>query len=170
MHAFNLNIYNDQKWLLSKFVESYYRLMPDRSFFSAISSCLVMILPDKFYGMVDQGSIVLKKAKSFSFCKQGVIDEGEGESARTKSKVVIFATGYKGDQKLKEMLASSLFKDIVTGSTSNIIPLYRFNLPILLLNRHVWLFIHMQWFFVNWAGNARILEPHNMRTSATLRA
>ena len=118
--------------------------------------------------MVDQGSIVLKKAKSFSFCKQGVIVEGD--SAPIKSDVVILATGYKGDQKLKEMLASSLFKDIVTGSTSNIIPLYRFNLPILLLNRLVWLFIHMQWFFVNWAGNARILEPHNMRTSATLRA
>ncbi|XBH71974.1 hypothetical protein VPH35_099365 [Triticum aestivum] len=86
MHLFNLNIYTDQRWLLSKFVESYYRwavpmdrhgMVPDHSFLQAISSCLVAILLDKFYDMVDQGSIVLKKAKSFSFCKQGVIVEGE---------------------------------------------------------------------------------------------
>ncbi|KAI4989591.1 hypothetical protein ZWY2020_036908 [Hordeum vulgare] len=120
------------RWLFSKFVESYYRwvvpmdkhgMVPDHSFFQAISSCLVAILPDKFYDMVDQGSIVLKKAKSFSFCNQGVIVEGE--SMPIKSDVVIFATGYKGDQKLKEMFTSSLFRDNVTGSPSNIIPLYR---------------------------------------------
>ena len=70
--------------------------------------------------MVDQGSIVLKKAKSFSFCKQGVIVEGE--STPIKSNVVIFVTGYKG------MFTSSLFRDIVTGPPSSIIPLYRFNL------------------------------------------
>ncbi|XP_020189185.1 probable flavin-containing monooxygenase 1 [Aegilops tauschii subsp. strangulata] len=120
------------RWLFSKFVESYYRwavpmdkhgMVPDHSFFQAISSCLVAILPDKFYDMVDQGSIVLKKAKSFSFCKQGVIVEGD--SAPIKSDVVILATGYKGDQKLKEMFTSSLFRDIVTGPPSSIIPLYR---------------------------------------------
>jgi dimethylaniline monooxygenase (N-oxide forming) len=76
--------------------------------------------------MVDQGSIVLKKAKSFSLCKQGVIVEGE--STPIKSDVVIFITGYKGDQKLKGMFTSSLFRDFVTGPPSSSIPLYRFNL------------------------------------------
>lgn len=120
------------RWVFSKFVESYYRwavpmdkhgMVPDHSFFQAISSCLIAILPDKFYDMVDKGSIILKKAKSFSFCKQGVTVEGE--SVPIKSDIVIFATGYKGDQKLREIFTSSLFRDIVTGSPSNVIPLYR---------------------------------------------
>lgn len=120
------------RWLFSKFVESYYRwavpmdkhgMVPDHSFFQAMSSCLVAILPDKFYDMVDKGSIVLKKAKNFSFCKEGVTVEGE--SAPIKSDVVIFATGFKGDQKLKDIFTSSLFRDIVAGSPSSIIPLYR---------------------------------------------
>ncbi|XBJ06541.1 hypothetical protein VPH35_012184 [Triticum aestivum] len=88
------------RWLFSKFVESYYRwavpmkkhgMVPDHSFFDAMSSCLVVLLPGKFYTNVDQGSIVLKKAKEMSFCRQGLVVEGE--PSPIKSDVVIFATG-----------------------------------------------------------------------------
>lgn len=145
-------------------------MVPDHSFFQAMSSCLVAILPDKFYDMVDKGSIVLKKAKNFSFCKEGVTVEGE--SAPIKSDVVIFATGYKGDQKLKDIFTSSLFRDIVAGSPSSIIPLYRFNLSFSQkqLFRCSYADAHKsQWFFMNWAGNVYILGSHNWRSSAILR-
>ncbi|KAF0890595.1 hypothetical protein E2562_003797 [Oryza meyeriana var. granulata] len=121
------------RWLISKFVESYYAwavptrklgMVPDHSIFQAMASCLIAIMPAKFYEKIEQGSIVLKKAKSFTFCREGVFVEGE--SAPIKSDVVIFATGYKGDQKLREMFTSPLFRSIATGSPSNIVPLYRF--------------------------------------------
>lgn len=121
------------RWLFSKFVESYYRwavpmkkhgMVPDHSFFDAMSSCLVASLPDKFYSNVDQGSIVLKKAKQVNFCRQGLVVQGES-SPVIKSDVVIFATGYRGDEKLREMFASHMFRDIVAGSPSRIVPHFR---------------------------------------------
>ncbi|KAI4990970.1 hypothetical protein ZWY2020_039341 [Hordeum vulgare] len=121
------------RWLFSKFVESYYRwavpmkkhgMVPDHSFFDAMSSCLVASLPDKFYSNVDQGSIVLKKAKQVNFCRQGLVVQGES-SPVIKSDVVIFATGYRGDEKLREMFASHMFRDIVAGSPSSIVPHFR---------------------------------------------
>lgn len=123
-----------QRWLFSKFVESYYRwavpmkkhgMLPDHSFFDAMSSCLVVLLPGKFYDKVDQGSIVLKKAKEVNFCRQGLVVKGESLPIRIKSDVVIFATGYKGDQKMREMFTSPMFRDIVAGSPSSIVPHFR---------------------------------------------
>nr|CAD1821219.1 unnamed protein product [Ananas comosus var. bracteatus] len=120
------------KWLLSKFTESYYKwaipmkkhgMVPDHSFFQAITSCLIAILPENFYSRVDEGSIVLKKAKEFSFCKDGVMVDGE--DTPIKSDLVIFATGFKGDQKLKDIFKSPFFRNIVAGSSSTTVPLYR---------------------------------------------
>lgn len=114
-------------------------MVPDHSFFEAMSSCLVAILPDKFYNKVEEGSIVLKKAKNFIFCKEGVIVEGE--SSPIKSDVVIFATGYRGDQKMREIFTSPMFRDIVAGSpSSNIVPHFRskyeYTIPPLHVHTH----------------------------------
>ncbi|EMS60971.1 putative flavin-containing monooxygenase 1 [Triticum urartu] len=120
------------RWILSKFVESYYMwavpmrkhgMVPEHSFFQALSSWLIAIMPDKFYDKVEQGSIILKKANEFSFCTEGVIVPGE--PAPIKSDVVIFATGYSGDQKLRELFASPLFREIVVGTPVTAVPLYR---------------------------------------------
>jgi dimethylaniline monooxygenase (N-oxide forming) len=122
-----------QRWLFSKFCESYYKsdvpmkrhgMVPDHSFFQAMASCLVAILPKKFYNKVDDGSIVLKNAKEFAFCKDGVVPDGE--NSPIKSDIVIFATGYRGDLKLKNIFKSSFFQDIVAGLGSSNVILYRF--------------------------------------------
>ncbi|KAG1361054.1 Flavin-containing monooxygenase [Cocos nucifera] len=59
------------------------------------------VMPEKFYDRVEEGSIVLKPSKSFSFCKNGVIIEGE--AAPIETDILIFATGFKGDQKLRDI-------------------------------------------------------------------
>lgn len=99
-------------------------MVPEHSFFHAISSCLIAILPEKFYDRVEEGSIVLKTSKSFSFCKDGVIIEGEEEPIKTD--VVIFATGFKGDQKLRDIFKLPFFRKIVAGSSTTTVPLYRY--------------------------------------------
>ncbi|XP_072995836.1 probable flavin-containing monooxygenase 1 [Typha latifolia] len=120
------------RWLFSKFIESYYvratpmkkyGMVPDHSFFQSITSCLIALLPDKFYDRVEEGSIVIKRSKSFSFCKDGVMFEGEADPVKTD--VVIFATGFKGDEKLKGIFRSPFFQNIVAGSSSTTVPLYR---------------------------------------------
>ena len=118
--------------VFSKFCECYYKsvipameeheMVPDYSFFQAVASCLITILPKNFYNKVNEGSIILKKG-AFSFCQDGVILEGENLPVR--SDIVIFATGYRGDLKLKDIFKSSFFRDTVVGSQSSTVPLYR---------------------------------------------
>lgn len=82
------------------------------------------MLPEKFYDKVDEGSLVLKKSESFSFYKEGLIINGE-EPQQLKADLVILATGYKGDQKLKNMFKSQTFQKYIVGSAISIVPLYR---------------------------------------------
>ncbi|KAI0514064.1 hypothetical protein KFK09_010098 [Dendrobium nobile] len=119
-------------WIFSRIAESYFLkiipmkkhgMVPEHSFFQAISSCLLCILPDNFYNKVEEGSIVLKPSKTFSFCKKGVKVGGERQSI--DSDLVIFATGFKGDQKLRNIFVSSKFQEIVAGRKDNVVPLYR---------------------------------------------
>jgi dimethylaniline monooxygenase (N-oxide forming) len=132
--------------LFSKFVESYYRwavpmkkhgMVPDHSFFEAMSSCLVAILPDKFYNKVEQGSIILKKGKEMNFCREGLVVDNE--SSPIKCDVVILATGYRGDQKMREIFTSPMFRDMIAGSPSSIFPYFRYKLmgmQDIILNMH----------------------------------
>lgn len=98
-------------------------MVPHHSFHQDINSCLISSLPDKFYEKVEEGSIILKKAPRFSFCKEGILIEGEATPLKTD--LVIYATGFKGDKKLKNVFASPSFQDLIGGSPDSTVPLYR---------------------------------------------
>lgn len=146
MILFNNNYYIFfQRWGFSKFVESYltwnlplkkYNMVPKHSFLQDVSSCKSLLLPDNFYGKVEEGSIVLKKIQYFSFIKQGLILDGEVDKPIIAD-LVIFATGYKGQEKLKNMFSSKKFQNHIMGSPNSIVPLYRYTLLLLLLLLHV---------------------------------
>ncbi|ONM27700.1 putative flavin-containing monooxygenase 1 [Zea mays] len=129
------------RWAFSKFAESYYSIpmrkhdmVPDHSLFQALAAATIAITPKDHYKRLDEGSIVLKKSKTFSFCKDGVVVvEGEPSSSASapaaaavvKSDVVIFATGFKGDDKIRDMFTSEYFRGVAVGSASTTVPLYR---------------------------------------------
>ncbi|CAN1163153.1 Probable flavin-containing monooxygenase 1 [Linum perenne] len=118
-----------QLWIQSKVVEFYlkwrlplkkYNMVPDHGFFKQIFSCMFTILPNNFYERVSEGSLLLVKSKSFSFCEKGVIITPE--KPPIPADIVIFATGYKSTEKLKSIFKSSYFQDSIANSTA---PLYR---------------------------------------------
>ncbi|KAJ1275064.1 hypothetical protein BS78_05G107300 [Paspalum vaginatum] len=118
------------RWAFSKFAESYYSIpmkkydmVPGHSLFEALAACVIAITPKDHYKRLEEGSIALKKSKTFSFCKEGVVVEDE--PSPIKSDIVIFGTGFKGDEKIKDMFTSEYFRSIVVGSTSTTVPLYR---------------------------------------------
>ncbi|KAK6939068.1 Flavin monooxygenase-like [Dillenia turbinata] len=116
-------------WIFSKFVEVYLRwtyplkkfnMVPEHGFFNQISSCMFTVLPASFYDRVKEGSLILKKSKAFRFCRSGlIIDE---EQAPVETDMVIFATGYKSDQKLMNIFTSTFFQKCIVDSTA---PFYR---------------------------------------------
>jgi dimethylaniline monooxygenase (N-oxide forming) len=116
--------------VFSKFAESYYSItvkkhdtMPCNSFFEGVASCLVAIAPKAHFKNLEEGNIVLQKSKTLSFCKEGVLLEGE--FTLVKSDIVIFGTGFKGDQNIKDLFTSKYLHSIVVDSTSTTVPLYR---------------------------------------------
>ncbi|KAA8535934.1 hypothetical protein F0562_028412 [Nyssa sinensis] len=120
------------RWGYSKFVESYIKsklrlskfgMVPKHSFLTEISSCLISTVPEGFYNRVEEGSIKLKKAPTFSFCKEGILIDGEAEPLETD--MVILATGFNGIKKLEEIFVSPTFQHFIFGSTDNTVPLYR---------------------------------------------
>ncbi|KAK3421143.1 hypothetical protein EUGRSUZ_G01840 [Eucalyptus grandis] len=120
------------RWAISKFVESHIKrklrlkkfgMVPKHSFLQEISSCLISTVPEKFYDRVEEGSIILKKAPAFGFCKNGISIDGEVEPLN--SDLVILATGFRGEKKLLDLFESQLFQDCLSGSPNSIVPLYR---------------------------------------------
>ncbi|KAL9264736.1 putative flavin-containing monooxygenase 1 [Drosera capensis] len=120
------------RWAVSKFVESdikrkhhlkKYGVVPDHSFLQDIHSCLVSTVPKGFYNNVEKGSIMLKRSQNFSFCKEGVLVDGEDRLV--KSDLVILATGFKGVVKLKGIFSSPTYQEYIAGTSDRIIPLYR---------------------------------------------
>ncbi|CAL5402342.1 unnamed protein product [Camellia sinensis] len=120
------------RWAFSKFVETHiqhklhlaqFDMVPKHSFLQELSTCLISSVPEDFYNRVEKGSIRLKKASSFGFCKGGILVDGETEAAETD--MVILATGFKGVEKLKDIFVSPNFQECVAGSTDKTVPLYR---------------------------------------------
>ena len=101
-------------------------MVPDHSLFQALAAATIAITPKDHYKRLEEGSIVLKKSKTFSFCKEGVLVEGE--PSPVESDVVIFGTGFRfrGDDKIKDMFTSEYFQSIAVGSESTTVPLYRY--------------------------------------------
>ncbi|KAL3532248.1 hypothetical protein ACH5RR_005769 [Cinchona calisaya] len=120
------------RWGIAKFVESYirwklplkkYKMIPAQGFLQDMSSCQILTLSPNFYDKVEEGSIVLKKSKSIGFCREGLIIDGEAQPL--KADVVILTTGYRGDQKLKNMFTSPTFQNYMLGPSSSTMSLYR---------------------------------------------
>ncbi|KAK1632893.1 hypothetical protein QYE76_007208 [Lolium multiflorum] len=117
-------------WAISAATGAWYRreipmrkygMEPDQGFARCVSSCLISMLPDGFYDRVKEGSVVLARSKEFSFCVDGLVLDSGGEKQRVApADVVILATGFRGDQKLRNMFVSPRVKDIIAGA-----PLYR---------------------------------------------
>jgi dimethylaniline monooxygenase (N-oxide forming) len=101
-------------------------MVPDYSFSFAMSSCSIAMLPEGFYDRVDDGSIILKKTKAFNFSNNGIILQDNNESI--KSDIVILATGFRGDQKLRDIFIANWCRKIVAGSPDAVAPLYRYTL------------------------------------------
>ncbi|KAG6421166.1 hypothetical protein SASPL_117715 [Salvia splendens] len=119
------------RWVISKFVESYirwklplkkYGMVPKERFLDEIAACQIYMLPETFYDKVENGSIVLQKSQNLTFCKDGLIIDNDDH---IKADVVIFATGYKGDEKLANIFKSPIFRNHIAGSRDSTIPLYR---------------------------------------------
>ncbi|KAF7111952.1 hypothetical protein CFC21_111903 [Triticum aestivum] len=69
--------------MISKFAESYYSIpmkkhgmVPDHSFFEGMVGCMLSTTPKDHYKNLEEGIIVIKKSKTFGFCKEGVLVEG----------------------------------------------------------------------------------------------
>ncbi|KAH0463199.1 hypothetical protein IEQ34_007781 [Dendrobium chrysotoxum] len=120
------------RWIFSKFTESYlkktipmkkYDMIPKHSFFQGVAAGLLAVLPEHFYDKVEEGSIILKPSKTFEFSKNRVLTEGD--ATPIKADLVIYATGFKGDQKLRNIFISPWFQKVVAGTKDMIVPLYR---------------------------------------------
>ena len=98
-------------------------MVPKHSFLKEISACLISTVPEGFYDRVDKGSIVLKKAPTFSFCQKGILVDGENMPVETD--LVIMATGFNGEKKLIDIFATSNFQDCILGSPTASVPFYR---------------------------------------------
>lgn len=97
-----------------------YNMVPDHSFLKQICSCMFMILPQNFYDRVREGSLILRKSTALGFYHKGLVLDDATSSLETD--VVIFATGYKSDDKIANIFTSIDFKNCITGSSA---PFYR---------------------------------------------
>ncbi|CAK7338541.1 unnamed protein product [Dovyalis caffra] len=130
--SFLATLLSPLRWVISKIIETYlkwnlplkkYGMLPKCSFGEEISTCQFATLPDKFYDRVEEGSIIIKNSQSFSFFREGLIVDGESRPLETD--VVIFATGFKGDEKLRNIFESPVFQNYIKGSSTSIVSLYR---------------------------------------------
>ncbi|CAA3007797.1 probable flavin-containing monooxygenase 1 [Olea europaea subsp. europaea] len=127
------------RWIFTKLIECYlrwiyplkkYNMIPDHTFLKQIYSCMFTVLPDCFYERVEDGSLILKRSRKFCFCTTGLIIDDEVDPLETD--IVIFATGYKSDEKISNIFALNYFKKCITGSST---PFYRY--PVKDMDHHI---------------------------------
>ncbi|KAL3734378.1 hypothetical protein ACJRO7_023693 [Eucalyptus globulus] len=98
-----------------------YNMVPGHSLIEQLVSRMTPTLPSNFYNAVEGGSLILKRLPSFRFCHTGLILDG-GANSYHPTDVVIFATGYESEEKLKNIFSSNYFQKCFAGSSY---PLYR---------------------------------------------
>lgn len=106
-----------------------FNMVPQHSFEKDTRACLICYMPDSddFFDALEKKSIKLKKSTSFNFYENGIsIDE---DNTRIEAELVIFATGFKGEEKLKNIFESSTFGHFIAGSPR--VPLYRYLVMLL---------------------------------------
>ncbi|WCJ42845.1 flavin-dependent monooxygenase 1 [Euphorbia peplus] len=115
--------------IVSKFVESYllhklplqkYGLKPDHPFIEDYASCQMALIPEKFFPEADKGNILFKKTQNWSFSTDGLKFE---DGTELKADIVIFATGYDGKKKLKNIIPKPFCS--LLEYPSGFMPLYR---------------------------------------------
>lgn len=123
---------NLQRWIFSKLVECYLKwiyplkehdMIPDHSFLKQIYSCMFMILPENFYDRVKEKSLILRKSRVLGLYKRGLVLVRDNVVTRLKTDIIIFATGYKSDEKIANLFSSIKFKKCIMGSST---PFYRY--------------------------------------------
>ncbi|KAI3745702.1 hypothetical protein L6452_08107 [Arctium lappa] len=95
-------------------------MIPKHSFITEVASCMLPVLPPTFYKRVEEGSIVLKNSQNFHFSQNGIILDDDPTPIETD--IVIFATGFRTDEKLANIFKSTFFQDCILGSSA---PFYR---------------------------------------------
>lgn len=112
-----------ESYLKWKLPYAKYGIVPTHRFVQGLSAGKVLNAPEGFFDKVDRGSITLKKVEEFSFCKEGILAKGEAEPV--EADLVIFATGYNGEKKVRDVFESQFFQELMTGPASTIPLLYR---------------------------------------------
>ncbi|KAF3446134.1 hypothetical protein FNV43_RR11313 [Rhamnella rubrinervis] len=114
---------------VSKFIESYvlwklplvkYGLKPDHPFEEDYASCQMAIVAENFFEEADKGNILFKRATNWWFWSGGIEFD---DQSKLEADVVILATGYDGNKKLKSLLPEP-FRSLVVDSTG-VMPLYK---------------------------------------------
>ncbi|XP_031488556.1 probable flavin-containing monooxygenase 1 [Nymphaea colorata] len=128
------------RWGLCKLVEfclrwqlplKKYGILPEGSFFQEMASCNIFTLPQDFYDHVEAGRIIIKKSARWGFCEKGLVLESESHDQKKQELVeadlVILATGYRGNQKLKSLFepSSPYHRYLLPGLECGVLPLYR---------------------------------------------
>ncbi|XP_035830349.1 probable flavin-containing monooxygenase 1 isoform X2 [Helianthus annuus] len=113
------------RWVVWKFVESYakmtlplhkFDMVPQQGVLKDMNSGLICYMPDpdNFFDAVKKGSIKLQKTPSFTFSEKGI--SLKDDDTQIKADVVIFATGFNGVEKIKNIFESPTFGRYIADS------------------------------------------------------
>ncbi|KAJ6673070.1 DIMETHYLANILINE MONOOXYGENASE, partial [Salix koriyanagi] len=97
-------------------------MVPKHSFIQELNSCLIATVPHGFYDKAEEGSIILKKAPSFSFCKGDI--KVQGEDTPLETDLVILATRFQAVPLYRECIHPRIPQLAVIGFSESVANLY----------------------------------------------
>ena len=111
--------------MLYKLPLQKYGLKPDHPFIEDYASCQMAVMPKNFFPEADKGNIQFKRTSKWWFIKEGLQFE---DNTKLKADVVIFATGYDGKKKVKNIMPEPFCS--LLEFPSGVLPLYRLSIFI----------------------------------------